>query len=93
MDRKSKLYFGKSMSFDDVLEAISWNDVQFRYKNREYNITMHKSPCITVINETDEVWENCMRNYSTYEELLLNHKFDDGISLLDVLKSEDIETC
>ena len=93
MDRKLKLYFDKSMSFDDVLEAISWNDVQFRYKNREYNITMHKSPCITVINEGNEVWESSIKNYSTYEELLLNHKFDDGVSLLDALKSKDVESC
>ena len=91
MNRKEKIYFGKSMSFNEVLEAITWNDVQFYYKGRAYNITMHKSPCITVIDEGDDAWEKCMKNYETYEELLLNHVFADGISLLDALKSDDIE--
>ena len=67
MDRDEKLYFSKGMSFNELLEVISCNDIQFYYKNRAYNITMHSSPCITVLDEGDEVWEKCMKNYKTYD--------------------------
>ena len=86
MDRNKKKYFGNAMSFNELLETISCNDVQFYYKGRAYNITMHKSPCITVLDEGDDVWENCMKNYETYEQLLLKHTFEDGVPILEALQ-------
>ena len=86
MDRDEKLYFDNSMSFDEVLETISWNDLPFYYKNRAYNITMVGSPCVVVLDEGVEVCDKEIKNYSTYEELLLNHVFNDGTKILDAFK-------
>ena len=86
MDRDEKLYFDNSMSFDEVLETISWNDMPFYYKNRAYNITMSGSPCVAVLDEGFDVWDKEIKNYSTYEELLLNHVFSDGTKILDAFK-------
>ena len=91
MDRKERLYFNKSTNFDELLEMIESSEIQFYYKKRAYNITWDKGPCIVAIDEGWDIYDSSMRHYSTFEELLLKHVFDDGATILDALASEFIE--
>ena len=48
-------------------------------------------PCITVVDEGSEVWFNELRKYDTYDELLKQHVMNDGVPLLEALKTEDVQ--
>ena len=87
---KEKKYINGTMTFDELLERVEFcGDLIFWYKDTRYNITIYKSPCITVVGQGTAAWLANIKEYSTYKELLLNHKFSDGVSLLDCLASED----
>ena len=86
MDREEKIYFFGTCSFEELLDAVEHGDIQFLYKDVEYNITFDKKPCIVIINSTTEEWYSSIRRYDTYEQLLNMHVMSDGVSLLDALK-------
>lgn len=91
MDRNEKIYFKGSMSFNDLLEMVMSGDIMFDYKGVGYNITMDDSPCIALIScGTCEEWFKAKKDYATYEDLLLNHVFNDGVPLLEALKKDAI---
>ena len=90
MDRFEKEFFNGHMSLEEILELVECGDMQFSYKGRDYNITWDNIPCITVIGEGQQGWRDNLKTYDTYENLLLNHVFDDGVCLIDALV-KDIE--
>ena len=88
--KDGKLYFNNSRTYDEVLEMLQAGDYPFTYKGREYNITFHHKPCITVIDGTTEDWYNEMQQFESEKELLDNYVFPDGVSLLEAFKGKDI---
>ncbi len=88
MDKSKKIFFKGYMSFDEILEAITYGDMAFTYKGRRYNISISEKPCIAVCDETVQVWKDTVKRYDTYEELLLTHVFDDGVKLIDALVND-----
>ncbi len=91
-NNKEKKYLNGTATFDELLEMVEFcGDFIFWYKDVRYNITIHHLPCITLASASgEEEWLANVKEYSTYKELLLNHKFSDGVSLLDWLASEDV---
>ena len=87
---KEKKFLNGTETYDELVERITYcGDFLFWYKGRKYNITIYNLPCITVVCEGTATWLANIKEYNTYEELLLKHKFDDGVSLLEYLASED----
>ena len=84
-------YIDGTMTFDELLERVEFcGDLIFWYKGVRYNITIYNLPCITLASpKSAEEWRANATEYNTYKELLLKHKFSDGVSLLDCLASED----
>ena len=92
MENKSKkIYYNKTYTYEELLEQVEWDALDFRYKGRAYIITFHMGPCITVVDEGSEVWFNELRKYDTYDELLKQHVMNDGVPLLEALKTEDVQ--
>ena len=87
---KERKYLKGTETYEELVERVTYcGDFLFWYKGRKYNITINNLPCITVVCEGTEAWFSNMQEYNTFEELLLNHKFYDGVSLLDYLASEE----
>ena len=87
MDRDEEIYFNNGVSFNELIEGAQCCDLVFKYNNRYYNITMDEKPCIVVVREGDAVWLDTIRRYDTYEELFLNHVMEDGVHILEALKT------
>ena len=87
-----RIYYNGTYTYEELLEELKyWSfDFEFRYKNIQYNISevafKHK-PCIMrCYPDRDEP----IAFFDTYEEMLENFKFDDGVRLIDALASKDI---
>lgn len=89
-NNKEKKYINGTMTFDELLERVEFcGDLIFWREDIRYIITIHNLPCITIENQGTAAWLANVKEYNTYKELLLNHKFSDGVSLLDCLASDD----
>lgn len=92
MDRDKKIYFGKTTSFNELLEMVEAGDLRFYYKGKGYNIIVSGSPCVAFIScDTHDEWLRTKKDYETFEELLLKHVFDDGVHILEAFQSNEIE--
>ena len=89
-NNQEQKYVNGTMTFDELLERVEFcGDLIFWREDIRYIITIHNLPCITVVGQGTIAWLANVKEYSTYKELLLNHKFSDGVSLLDCLVDED----
>ena len=86
-----KQYFNNVLTYEELLEWLNSGDLQFEYKGKGYNITFTTKPCINVISEDYETCCKTNIEFKTYEELLNNYRFDDGVKLIDAFKTEDIQ--
>ena len=90
-NKAEKIFFNNTLTYEELLEWVKYDILDFRYKGRAYVITFHMGPALTVVDEGAEVWYRELKKYDTYEELLKKHIMFDGIPLLEAFKTEDIQ--
>lgn len=97
MDRNKKIYFEGAESFNEFLENIEAGDYCFYYKGRPYIITIEEvkgvpKHVIAAMDGGPYLRDEDICPYNSFEELLLKHKFEDGVPLLKAFEScKDIE--
>ena len=87
---REKLYWGKSFTYEELLEELKYNtcNLEFEYREKTYYLTdvsPKNKPCI-IRRFEDCSPEQVLQYKDTFEELLENFKFDDGVVLLEALK-------
>lgn len=92
MDRNEKKYFEGAESFNQVLEDLQTGDFVFEYKGRPYIITVEEmdgvEKCvIATMDGGPYLRDEDICPYDSFEELLLKHKFDDGVPILKAFET------
>lgn len=96
-----KVFSGDVETVEDILEEIKWTDTEFKYKSKpmflssEYQGDNANPRYKYVIADNSdkmshEEYLKTRHEYSSMEELILNYKFDDGVSFIDFLTKEYI---
>ena len=90
---KERVYYNGTYTYEEMLNEMEWSyDFEFRYKGEGYNITEtfnKPKPCIVKCPGGGER-EVALMYCDTFEELIHTFRFDDGVLLVDALKSKDI---
>ncbi len=91
---KERVYYNGTYTYEEMLNEMEWSyDFEFRYKGEGYNLTQDfpgvGKPCIVRCYDDNREEEELM-HCETYEELINTFRFDDGVLLVDALKSKDI---
>ena len=93
---EGRVYYRGGYTYEEMLREMEIAyDFEFKYKGKRYNITetfstKHK-PCIVRCYEHSNK-EEAIMYCDTFEELLNTYRFEDGVLLLDALKSDDISS-
>ena len=89
-------YYNGTYTYDEMLFEIKYNsDFWFSYKGQPYYLTdvnpKMKPSIIKWFYDQKNEPEIVLAYYETFEELLSSFVFDDGVGILDALKSKFIE--
>lgn len=87
-------YLGMADKEEFYLDIVGPNcDIDFYYKGEQYMISSewfgsrrhkYEKKCFSYIGGTDEEWKESLQQYDSWEELLENAYFKDGVKIKDV---------
>ena len=95
-----KVFTGDVITIEDILNEMKWTDTEFTYNGHEMMIAseyQRSGPYkyIYVVQDnsttTQEEYMKSRHEFTSMEDLIMNYKFDDGVSLIDFLTKPDIK--